>query len=455
MKKGNIIKIKIEKIVFGGEGLGYYEDLAIFVPMSVPGDILEVEIISLKKTYGRGLIKRIITPSSHRINVEKISFEDHHGCDFAMIDYKKQLDYKKIMVEDVLSRVGKIDLEKIELFDTIGTSNPYNYRNKVIEPFAFKNGKIISGFFKRKSHEVFEVDKNILQSELANEIIFRIKELLNEAKISVYNEKAHKGSLRHIMVRTTSFGEAMVVLIIKGKVDSKIQEVLQTLYKEKDSIKSIYVSINNKRTNFALGEKNIHLFGSKYIKEELEGIKFNISPTSFFQINIEQTKKLYETAISYFENINDKNIVDAYSGTGTIAMILSREAKKVYALELVESATEDGKKTSFENNITNIEFINGKAEEKLIELLEAGHHIDGIIFDPPRKGIAPNIIEKLSQTNISEVVYISCNPSTFARDAELFDKYGYKLEKVSPVDMFPNTSHIEVIGKFKKQEAIV
>jgi 23S rRNA (uracil1939-C5)-methyltransferase len=451
LKKGNIIEVKIDKIIFGGEGLGYYEGLAIFVPMSVPGDILEVEIISLKKTYGRALIKSIITPSVDRINIEKLSFEDHHGCDFAMLDYSKQLKYKKIMVEDVLSRVGKIDLDKLEIFDTVGASDPYNYRNKVIEPFARKNGKIISGFFKRKSHEVFEVDENILQSKLANKVISRMKELLNEAKLSVYNERAHKGILRHIMVRTTSFGEAMLVLIIKGKVDPKIQGALETIYNENDSIKSIYVSINSKRTNFALGDKNIHLFGSKYIKEELEGIKFNISPTSFFQINIEQTKKLYKTAISYFDDINNKNIVDAYSGTGTIAMILSKKAKKVYAIELTESATEDGKKTSIENNISNIEFINGKAEEKLVELLEAGHHIDGIIFDPPRKGIAANILEKLSETNISEVVYISCNPSTFSRDAEILGGYGYILEKVTPVDMFPNTSHIEVVGRFKKQ----
>ncbi len=451
MKKGSIVEIKIEKIIFGGEGLGYYGDLAIFVPMSVPGDLLEVEIISLKKTYGRGLIKKIITPGIDRAAGGRISFEDHHGCDFAMLKYNEQLKYKKLMVEDVLSRVGKVDLDKIEVSDTIGAEDQFNYRNKVIEPFARKNGKIISGFFKKKSHEVFEVEENILQSKLSNEIISRIKELLNEAKLSVYNEKSHKGILRHIMVRTTSFNEAMVVLIIKGKVDSKVEGVLNTLYNENDKIKSVYVSINNKRTNFALGEQNIHLMGEKYIKEELYGIQFNISPTSFFQINIEQTKKLYKKAISYFDDIKNKNIVDAYSGTGTIAMILSKDANKVYAIEIVESATRDALKTSAENKIENIQFINGKAEEKLVELIETGNKIDSIIFDPPRKGIAQNILEKLSETEIKEVVYISCNPSTFARDTQILEGLGYKLNKVCPVDMFPNTSHIEVVGKFLKK----
>ncbi|WP_037029179.1 23S rRNA (uracil(1939)-C(5))-methyltransferase RlmD [Psychrilyobacter atlanticus] len=450
MKKGNIVEVKIDKIIFGGEGLGYYGDLAVFVPMSVPGDVLEIEIISFKKTYARGLIKKIITPGIDRAAGNKISFEDHHGCDFAMLKYNEQLKYKKLMVEDVLSRVGKVDLDKIEILDTVGAEDQFNYRNKVIEPFARKNGKVISGFFKKKSHEVFEVEENILQSKLSNEIISRIKELLNEAKLSVYNEKAHKGILRHIMVRTTSFNEAMVVLIIKGKVDSKIEGVLNTLYNENDKVKSVYVSINNKRTNFALGEQNIHLLGERYIKEELYGIQFNISPTSFFQINIEQTKKLYEKAISYFDDIKNKNIVDAYSGTGTIAMILSKDANKVYAIEMVESATRAALKTSIENKIENIEFINGKAEEKLVELIETGNQIDSIIFDPPRKGIAQNILEKLSETKIKEVVYISCNPSTFARDTEILGKIGYKLNKVCPVDMFPNTSHIEVVGKFSK-----
>ena len=451
MKKGNIVEIVIEKIVFGGEGLGHCNGLAIFVPMSVPGDVLEVEMISMKKTYGRALIKKVVKPGMDRIEGNKISFEEYHGCDFAMLRYEEQLKYKKIMVEDILSRVGRVDLERVEILDTVGAKDSFNYRNKIVEPFARKNGKIISGFFKRRSHEVFEVEENILQSKLSNEIISRIKELLNEAKLSVYNERAHKGILRHIMVRTNSFNEAMVVLIIKGKIDIKIEGVLRKLYDEDERIKSVYVSINSKRTNFALGEKNIHLLGKEYIREELYGIKFNISPTSFFQINIEQTKKLYEIAISYFENIKNKNIVDAYSGTGTIAMILSKDANKVYAIEIMESATRDAIKTSVENKIENIEFINGKAEEKLNKLIESGNEIDSIIFDPPRKGVAESILEKLSEIDIQEIVYISCNPSTFARDTHILEKLGYRLTKVCPIDMFPNTSHIEVVGKFIKK----
>lgn len=449
LKKGQIIEITIDKIVFGGEGLGRYNEMAVFVPMSVPGDRLRIEIISAKKTYARGIIVEVIEASPERVEGNRVSFEDFHGCDFAMLDYESQLKYKKAMVDEVIKGVGKLD--GYELEDTIGAEHPTNYRNKIIEPFAFEGGKIISGFFKKKSHEVFEVEENLLQSALANKIVRELKDILNKKKISVYNERSHKGILRHIMVRTTSYNEAMVVLIIKGDIDKKIKQALFELRDRCSEIRSAYVSINNKRTNFALGSENILIYGTETIKERLFDIDFNISPTSFFQINLEQTEKLYSKAISYFDDVENKSIVDAYSGAGTIAMIISKAASKVYAIEIVESATKDAIATSVENSISNIEFINGKAEEKLVELIDSGEQVDSIIFDPPRKGIAENILHKVNETDIREIVYISCNPSTFARDAGILDKLGYKLKKVQPVDMFPQTSHIEVIGKFIKE----
>lgn len=449
LKKGQEIEVQIDKIVFGGEGLGRYKDIAIFVPMSVPGDRVRVKLISVKKTYARGLITEIIEAGADRVEGGRLTFEDFHGCDFAMLNYESQLKHKKLMVDEVLRGVGR--LEGYELADTIGSDNPTNYRNKIIEPFAFKGGRIVSGFFKRKSHEVFEVEENLLQSSLANKIVRELKEILNKKRISVYNERTHRGVLRHIMVRTTSYNEAMVVLIVRGEVDKKVKQALYELRDRCSEIKSAYISINNRRTNVALGDRNILIYGKETIKERLFDIDFNISPTSFFQINLEQTEKLYSKAISYFDDVDNKNIVDAYSGAGTIAMIMSKAAKKVYAIELVESATRDAIATSRENKINNIEFINGRAEEKLIELIDGGHKIDSIIFDPPRKGIAENILHKVNETNINEIVYISCNPSTFARDAGILDQLGYKLTVVQPVDMFPQTSHIEVIGKFIKE----
>ncbi len=450
LKKDQIIELEIEKLIFGGEGLGYFQEMAVFVPMSVPGDRVRVKIISVKKSYARGIIEDIIKSGEERVDdSSKITFEDFHGCDFGMLKYESQLKYKKEMVEDVLKKIGKI--ENCEIYDTIGSDSPKYYRNKIIEPFAVKDGKIISGFFKRKSHEVFEVTENMLQSKLANKIIKDLKEILNKKRVSVYDEKKHIGTLRHVMIRTNSAGEAMVVLIVKGEPAKNLKKILFDLRDRCPEIKSAYISINNKRTNFALGEEDVHVYGDEALKEELFGIKFNISPKSFFQINLEQTKKLYEKAISYFDDLENKNIVDAYSGTGTIAMILSQAAHKVFAIEMVGSATRDAIKTSTENDITNIEFINGKAEEKLAKLFNSGEKIDAIIFDPPRKGIAENILHSVGEMGIKEIVYISCNPSTFARDSNILNEIGYDLLRVQPVDMFPQTSHIEVVGKFVKR----
>lgn len=455
LKISDIVEIKIEKIVFGGEGLAYYnESFAIFVPMSVPGDIVKVEIISVKKTYARALIKEIIVPAPERVKGNKITFEDFDGCDFAMLEYKAQLKYKKIMVEDVIQRVG--GLKDFELKNIEASENIFNYRNKIIEPFSNYKGKIITGFFKRKSHDVFEVEENILNSKLANVIIKKLKELLNKTKIPVYDEKIHLGLLRNIMIRTNSKNEAMIVLIINAnKINDELKNILLILKDEFKEIKSIYFSSNTKKTNTLLGEKNTLIWGEKFIQESIDGISFYISPTSFFQINLEQTKKLYSRAISMFSNIENKYIVDAYSGTGTIAMILAKKAKKVYSIEIVKSASEDGKRTAAENNIKNIEFINGAVEDKLIELVKNKKTIDTIIFDPPRKGLESTIIDRVAELSLPEVVYISCNPSTLARDIKLFSEKGYELKKLEAVDMFPQTSHIECIALLSKLDVSI
>lgn len=451
LQKGQIIDIKIDKIVYGGEGLGYYNnEFAMFVPMSVPGDILKVEIISLKKTYGRALIKEIVTPGNERVeNLKKITFEDFQGCDFGMLNYEAQLKYKRDMVEDVVRRIGKNTQVLIE--ETLESPEEQNYRNKVIEPFSKLGNEIITGFFKRKSHEVFEVEDNMLNSILGNKIIKELKNILNESKLSVYDEKTHKGILRHVMVRTNSFDEAMVVLVVNdSKVDEKIKSILEKLKNQFKEITSIYVSLNNKKTNVAIGDKNLLILGEKTIKEDIGGIHFNISPTSFFQINLPQTRRLYNLAINMFDNIENKTVVDAYAGTGTIGMILSKKANQVYSIEIVESAVKDGIKTAKENNIKNIEFICGDVNKELEELIK-NQVVDSIILDPPRKGVDENSLLNISKVGIKEIVYISCNPSTFARDVEILGREGYELVRVKPVDMFPQTSHIEVVGRLIKK----
>lgn len=240
----------------------------------------------------------------------------------------------------------------------------------------------------------------------------------------------------------------MLVLVLSYYNDN-LKEIMNSIAESID-VKSFYISINDRKTNVALGKKYIHISGGKIIKESIEGINFNISPDSFFQVNLEQAKKLYSKAISFLGEIEEKTIIDAYSGTGTIAMILAKKAKSVYAIENIRSASNDGEKTAKENNIKNIKFINAKVEESIDKLMKQ-NKIDAIVFDPPRKGIEGNILEQVAKIGIKEIVYISCNPSTFARDLKILKGFGYKLEKIQAIDMFPQTSHIELVAKIIKE----
>jgi 23S rRNA (uracil-5-)-methyltransferase rumA len=461
---GQKLEIEIEKIVFGGEGLGRVDGFAVFVPMSVPGDKLEIDIISVKKSYARGLITRIIEPSKDRIeDLSKVSFEDFDGCDFGMLKYEKQLEYKDKMLEEVLTKISGIDLENVQVGKIIGSDEKVNYRNKTAEPFFKKDGIIQTGFYSRKSHNVFLAKENLLKSEIAKMIIDKFLQKVNsfsgtKKEFKVFNEINNTGFLKQIMVRNNEKNEVMIIVIVnKNSQYNQLSKVLEEMYDENECIKSVYISVKTKQNNVILG-KNIHLFGSQYLEEEMEGLKFKIYPNSFFQINKKQALKLYDTAIEFLnEEKNNKNngkiyektVIDAFSGTGTIAMMLSKNIKKVIGIESVESSTLAAKLTSYENSIQNVEFVNGKVEKELPKILKR-ENIGAIVFDPPRRGIEEIALKSVIKNKIEKIVYISCNPATFARDVKILAENGYVLKKITPVDMFPQTAHIEVVGLLEK-----
>ena len=461
---GQKLEIEIEKIVFGGEGLGRVDGFAVFVPMSVPGDKLEIDIISVKKSYARGLITKIIEPSKDRIeDLSKVSFEDFDGCDFGMLKYEKQLEYKDKMLEEVLTKISGIDLENVQVGKIIGSDEKVNYRNKTAEPFFKKDGIIQTGFYSRKSHNVFLAKENLLKSEIAKMIIDKFLQKVNsfsgtKKEFKVFNEINNTGFLKQIMVRNNEKNEVMIIVIVnKNSQYNQLSKVLEEMYDENECIKSVYISVKTDQNNVILG-KNIHLFGSQYLEEEMEELKFKIYPNSFFQINKKQALKLYDTAIEFLnEEKNNKNngkiyektVIDAFSGTGTIAMMLSKNIKKVIGIESVESSTLAAKLTSYENSIQNVEFVNGKVEKELPKILKR-ENIGAIVFDPPRRGIEEIALKSVIKNKIEKIVYISCNPATFARDVKILTENGYVLKKITPVDMFPQTAHIEVVGLLEK-----
>lgn len=461
---GQKLKIEIEKIVFGGEGLGRVDGFTVFVPMSVPGDKLEIDIISVKKSYARGLITRIIEPSKDRIeDLSKVSFEDFDGCDFGMLKYEKQLEYKDKMLEEVLTKISGIDLENVQVGKIIGSDEKVNYRNKTAEPFFKKDGIIQTGFYSRKSHNVFLAKESLLKSEIAKIIIDKFLQKVNsfsgtKKEFKVFNEINNTGFLKQIMVRNNEKNEVMIIVIVnKNSQYNQLSKVLEEMYDENECIKSVYISVKTEQNNVILG-KNIHLFGSQYLEEEMEGLKFKIYPNSFFQINKKQALKLYDTAIEFLneeknnknnDKIYEKTVIDAFSGTGTIAMMLSKNIKKVIGIESVESSTLAAKLTSYENSIQNVEFVNGKVEKELPKILKR-ENIGAIVFDPPRRGIEEIALKSVIKNKIEKIVYISCNPATFARDVKILTENGYVLKKITPVDMFPQTAHIEVVGLLEK-----
>ena len=458
---GQKLEIEIEKIVFGGEGLGRIDGFTVFVPMSVPGDKLEIEIISVKKSYARGLITRIIEPSRDRIeDLSKISFEDFDGCDFGMMKYEKQLEYKNKMLAEVLTKIAEINLTDVQVEKIIGSDEKVNYRNKTAEPFFKKEGIIQTGFYSRKSHNVFLAKESLLKSEIAKIIIDKFLKKINsfagtKKEFKVFNEVNNTGFLKQIMVRNNEKNEVMLIVVVnKNSQYNQLSKVLEEMYDENDCIKSVYISVKTEQNNVILG-KNIHLFGSQYLEEEMEGLKFKIYPNSFFQINKKQALKLYNVAIKFLNEGNDKiyekSVIDAFSGTGTIAMMLSKNIKKIIGIESVESSTLAAKLTSYENSIQNVEFVNGKVEKELPKILKK-EDVGAIIFDPPRRGIEESALKSVVQNKIEKIVYISCNPATFARDVKILAANGYLLKKVTPVDMFPQTNHIEVVGLLKKYD---
>ena len=363
----------------------------------------------------------------------------------------------------MLTKIAEIDLKDVKVGKIIGSDEKVNYRNKTAEPFFKKDGIIQTGFYSRKSHNVFLAKESLLKSEIAKMIIDKFLQKVNsfsgtKKEFKVFNEINNTGFLKQIMVRNNEKNEVMIIVIVnKNSQYNQLSKVLEEMYDENECIKSVYISVKTEQNNVILG-KNIHLFGSQYLEEEMEGLKFKIYPNSFFQINKKQALKLYDTAIEFLnEEKNNKNngkiyektVIDAFSGTGTIAMMLSKNIKKVIGIESVESSTLAAKLTSYENSIQNVEFVNGKVEKELPKILKR-ENIGAIVFDPPRRGIEEIALKSVIKNKIEKIVYISCNPATFARDVKILAENGYVLKKFTPVDMFPQTAHIEVVGLLEK-----
>lgn len=443
-EKNKIYEIEIKDVSSDGNGVGTVDGFAVFVPGTVTGDIVSALIVKVQKRYAYAKVLEIIKPSSYRKEAECSAFKKCGGCSLMHIDYNYQLEIKKGIIENALSRIGGITHGVDEM---IGADEAFRYRNKMIFPVGEdKAGAPLCGFFRERSHDIIPLDDCLLGDEINARVILAIKEHMKKYSIPAYDEKSHKGVIRKIFTRKGAVsGEVMVLISANAEEIAKKEELVEKLCKISPLIVSIILNVNKKRTNLVLGDKNIVLFGRERISDTLCGAEYEISAHSFYQINHTQTEKLYKKALEYADISKDDTVMDIYCGIGTISLYAAKKAKKVIGVEIVPQAIADAKENAKRNGIYNAEFYCADAEELVPRLISKGISPDVVILDPPRKGSDESTLSAIKKAKPERVVYVSCNPATLARDLKFLED-AYKVTKVSGVDMFPNTNHVETVA---------
>lgn len=448
VEKNQYIDVVFEDLTHDGAGVAKVDGFPIFVQGGLPGEKASVKIIKVNKGYAVGRMAELLERSHFRVEVSKENAHKYGGCQLQHISYEGQLKYKENQVVQVMKRIGK--LENVKIHPVLGMEHPWQYRNKAQVPVGEKDGELVAGFFKPRSHEIVDTNESLIQLPEVNEAIQIVKEICSELGVKPYNEETHKGDLRHIMARYgKQTGELMVVLITRSSNLPQKEKLIEQIVNRLPKVKSIVHNINSKRTNVILGDKTKLLWGSEFIYDYIGDIKFAISALSFYQVNPDQTKVLYEKALEYAGLTGDETVIDAYCGIGTISLFLAQKAKKVYGVEIVSEAIKDAERNAALNDIKNAEFAVGKAEEVILEWYEEGITADVLVVDPPRKGCDEAFLQTIIDMKPKKVVYVSCNPATLARDLRILEDGGYKTIEIQPVDMFPQTTHVECVALLK------
>ncbi len=451
MKKNDTLILDITDITNEGMGVGHAEGMAVFVPFTVPGDRAEVLVVKVKSSYAYGKCINIIEGSANRTEPVCRAFKKCGGCQLMHMTYESQLMAKKKFIYDALTRLGGQDRD-LEI-DMIGAPCVTGYRNKMVYPIGEdKNGNTVCGFYAQRSHNIVPLSSCMLGMGDDSVIINTVLEYMKKNKVKPYNEEKHKGSIRRLFIRRGYHSkETMVVISANSKGLPKEEELAKSLKEADKTITSVILNTNEKRTNLVLGESNRVLYGKPCITDTLCGNIYEISPHSFFQVNPAQTENLYKKAIEYAEISDADTVFDIYCGIGTISLAAAKSAKKVIGVEIVEEAIENAKQNAIANHVSNAEFYAGSAEEIVPKLVEGGEIPDIVILDPPRKGSDTITLNTIISASPKHIVYVSCNPATLARDIKILNEGGYNLKKVTGVDMFANSVHVESVALLSKK----
>jgi len=452
MKKDDLVVLKIEDISVNGEGIGKLDGFPFFVKDSVPDDLVEAKIIKLKKQYGYARLIRVIEPSKNRVEPKCSYARQCGGCQLQAIRYETQLEFKKKKVWDHLTRIGGFqDLPKPEV---IGMDEPWRYRNKAQFPFGMnKEGKVVTGFYAARTHSIIPCQECLLGVKENKTILDKILCFMESYHILPYNEKTGEGLVRHVLIRKGfATGELMVCLVLNGRKLPAIKALVDSLCEVK-GMTSISVNVNMEKTNVIMGAETISIWGQGYITDWIGDVQFQISPTSFYQVNPVQTLKLYKTVLEYADLKGNETVWDLYCGIGTISIFLAKKAGHVFGAEIVPAAIADAKRNAAFNHCENTEFFVGKAEEILPKKYEEeGIAADVIVVDPPRKGCDEAALQTMVKMNPKRIIYVSCDSATLARDLKYLCKYHYQIEKLKIIDLFPETVHVETVVLMSRVE---
>lgn len=444
VKKNEIHEVVIEDLTHQGYGVAKINGLSVFVENTLPQERVQIRIERIEKRFAFGKLLEIFSPSKDRVEVKDILQTRLGTMPLQHIAYPSQLQYKKKIVMDALAR--HIKLEGILIHDTIGMDDPFHYRNKAQIPVREINGQLETGFFKRGTHDLVPVENYQIQDKKIDEAILVIRDLLRHYQIKAYDEDNHRGLIRHIIVRKGHHTQEMMLIFVTNNQEFPfIENIIQDILTKLPNIVSIIQNINSAKTNVIMGKKQRILFGEDAYYDRLDDLVFAISAKSFYQVNSIQTEKLYAKALELAKISHDDVVIDAYCGIGTISLFAAKRAKHVYGVEVVPDAIEMAKCNQKMNQIENASFEVGKAEDIMKKWVKQGLEVDVLMVDPPRKGLEASFIESSIETNPKRIVYVSCNPQTLGRDLALYQKHGYIVQEVQPVDMFPHTTHVETV----------
>ncbi|WP_088840866.1 23S rRNA (uracil(1939)-C(5))-methyltransferase RlmD [Listeria sp. ILCC797] len=441
LKKNQILSVTIEDLTHDGSGIAKIDGYPLFIPAALPGEEVRVKVVKVNKKYGFGRIESFEKESPERVTPPCPVYQKCGGCQLQHLSYEGQLLFKRRQVEQLMKRVGKLETE---VLPTIGMAKPFRYRNKSQVPVGYVNGKLGAGFYQKRSHDIIDMDTCLIQDEKSDAAIQEARAVFAEFYTEPYNEVTHQGDLRHIMTRVgKTSGELMLVLITRTLDFPNKPAILEQLKKRVQSVTSIVQNINANKTNVILGDKTVTLYGPNTITDTIHGIQFAISARSFYQVNPEQTEVLYQKALDAANLTGNETVIDAYCGIGSISLCLAKKARHVYGVEIVNQAILDARANAKLNQIENVTFETGKAEDVIPNWYKNGITADVLVVDPPRKGCDEKLLATILKMKPKKVVYVSCDPATLARDLRILNEGGYKVSAVQPVDMFPMTTHIE------------